>query len=72
MAMRIKNGMRPVHSGEVLREDFLPPAGLTALLHQLPDRLRSVGNHTHRPYLAVCFPHGHCNRFGMDIKTDTS
>lgn len=25
-----KNGMRPVHPGEVLREDFLVPAGLTA------------------------------------------
>lgn len=25
-----KNGMRPVHPGEVLREDFLKPAGLTA------------------------------------------
>lgn len=28
--MRIKNGMRPVHPGEVLREDFLRPAGMTA------------------------------------------
>lgn len=28
--MTIKNGMRPVHPGEVLREDFLRPAGLTA------------------------------------------
>ena len=28
--MKIKNGMRPVHPGEVLREDFLVPAGLTA------------------------------------------
>ncbi|MEI6670181.1 MAG: HigA family addiction module antitoxin [Acidobacteriota bacterium] len=28
--MKIKNGMRPVHPGEVLREDFLRPAGLTA------------------------------------------
>ena len=25
-----KNGMRPVHPGEVLREDYLKPAGLTA------------------------------------------
>lgn len=25
-----KNGMRPVHPGEVLRDDFLKPAGLTA------------------------------------------
>lgn len=28
--MSIKNGMRPVHPGEILREDFLRPAGLTA------------------------------------------
>jgi antitoxin HigA-1 len=28
--MTFKNGMRPVHPGEVLREDFLRPAGLTA------------------------------------------
>ncbi len=28
--MKIKNGMRPVHPGEVLREDFLRPASLTA------------------------------------------
>jgi len=28
--MRIKNGMRPVHPGKVLREDFLRPAGLPA------------------------------------------
>ena len=25
-----KNGMRPVHPGEILREDYLKPAGLTA------------------------------------------
>jgi addiction module HigA family antidote len=30
MFMSIKNGMRPVHPGEVLREDFLAPAGMTA------------------------------------------
>jgi addiction module HigA family antidote len=30
MVMTIKNGMRPVHPGEVLREDFLRPAGLSA------------------------------------------
>jgi plasmid maintenance system antidote protein VapI len=23
-----KNGMRPVHAGEILKEDFLKPAGL--------------------------------------------
>jgi addiction module HigA family antidote len=28
--MSFKNGMRPVHPGEVLREDFLRPAGMTA------------------------------------------
>lgn len=28
--MAIKNGMRPVHPGEVLREDFLKPLGLSA------------------------------------------
>lgn len=28
--MTIKNGMRPVHPGEVLREDFLRPVGLSA------------------------------------------
>jgi addiction module HigA family antidote len=27
--MSIKNGMRPVHPGEVLREEFLRPAGLS-------------------------------------------
>ena len=26
----IKNGMRPVHPGEILREDFLEPLGLSA------------------------------------------
>ena len=26
----IKNGMRPVHPGEVLREDFLVPVGMNA------------------------------------------
>src|SRR5262249_37454475 len=28
--MATKNGMRPVHPGEVLREDFLKPAKMTA------------------------------------------
>ena len=36
--MTNKNGMRPVHPGEVLREDFLRPARLTA--HALAKRLR--------------------------------
>lgn len=26
----VKNGMRPVHSGEILREDFLVPSGMSA------------------------------------------
>ena len=29
-ATKIENGMRPVHPSEVLREDFLRAAGLTA------------------------------------------
>lgn len=28
--MMFKNGMRPVHPGEVLREDYLVPMGLSA------------------------------------------
>jgi addiction module HigA family antidote len=36
--MQFKNGMRPVQPGEVLREDFLRPAGLTA--NALAKRLR--------------------------------
>lgn len=28
--MAFKNGMRPVHPGEVLREDYLKPMGLSA------------------------------------------
>jgi antitoxin HigA-1 len=28
--MSFKSGMRPVHPGEVLRDDFLRPSGLTA------------------------------------------
>jgi addiction module HigA family antidote len=30
MNSMFKNGMRPVHPGEILREEFLKPAGLTA------------------------------------------
>jgi hypothetical protein len=45
LVMAFKNGMRPVHSGEVLREDFMRPADLSAnalvdpgpsTLHQFP------------------------------------
>jgi addiction module HigA family antidote len=28
--MTIKNGMRPVHPGEILREDYLIPLGMSA------------------------------------------
>ncbi len=28
--MAIKNGMRPVHPGEVLREEFMKPTGLSS------------------------------------------
>jgi addiction module HigA family antidote len=28
--MGIKNGMRPIHPGEILREDYLKPLGLSA------------------------------------------
>ncbi len=34
----MKNGMRPIHPGEVLREDFLAPLGMTA--HALATALR--------------------------------
>jgi len=47
MVMKIKNGMRPVHPGEVLREDFLRPAGRTAnalarILHVPAPRINEV------------------------------
>lgn len=28
--MKFKNGMRPVHPGEVLREEYMKPAGLSS------------------------------------------
>lgn len=34
----IKNGMRPIHPGEILREDFLNPIGMSA--HALAVALR--------------------------------
>jgi addiction module HigA family antidote len=30
MRIMFKNGMRPIHPGEVLREDFLKPLGMSA------------------------------------------
>ena len=43
----IKNGMRPVHPGEILREDFLVPLGMTAhalskALHVTPARINDI------------------------------
>lgn len=35
--MSIKNGMRPVHPGEILREDYLVPLNMSA--HALAKRL---------------------------------
>ncbi len=39
----ITNGMRPIHPGEVLREEFLQPMGITAhalaIAPQVPDAL---------------------------------
>jgi len=45
--MAFKNGMRPVHPGEVLREDYLEPAGLSAnalakALHVSPPRINDL------------------------------
>ena len=43
----IKNGMRPIHPGEILREDYMEPLGLsaTALAHALgvtPARVNDI------------------------------
>jgi len=43
----IKNGMRPVHPGEILREEYMVPLGLsaTALAHALgvtPARINDI------------------------------
>ena len=43
----IKNGMRPVHSGEILREDYLGQMGMTAnalatALHVTPARINDI------------------------------
>ena len=42
-----KNGMRPVHPGEILREDFLLPLGLSVralarALHVPPPRINDI------------------------------
>jgi len=43
----IKNGMRPIHPGEILREEYMAPLGLsaTALAHALgvtPARINDI------------------------------
>ena len=45
----IKKGMRPVHPGEILREDYLKPLGmnvnaLARALHVPPTRLHAIVN----------------------------
>lgn len=45
----IKNGMRPIHPGEILREEFLLPMGMTAhalskALHVTPARINDIVN----------------------------
>jgi len=45
--LAMKNGMRPIHPGEVLREDFLIPLGLSAAtlataLHVPASRIRGI------------------------------
>ena len=44
---KASNGMRPVHPGEILREDFLRPLGMTAhalskALHVPPARINDI------------------------------
>ena len=43
----IKNGMRPIHPGEILQEEFLVPLGMTATalaraLHMTPARVSAI------------------------------
>lgn len=43
----VKNGMRPVHPGEILREDYLLPLGMSAnalanALHVTPARINDI------------------------------
>jgi hypothetical protein len=45
---KIENGLRPVHPGEVLREEFLVPLDMTAnalagMLHVTPARINGHG-----------------------------
>lgn len=43
----MKNGMRPIHPGEIIREDFLEPLGMSVralarVLHVQPSRINNV------------------------------
>jgi len=43
----MKNGLRPIHPGEILREDFLAPLGMSAhalakALHVTPARVNEI------------------------------
>ncbi|MHB8723075.1 MAG: HigA family addiction module antitoxin [Steroidobacteraceae bacterium] len=45
--MTVKNGMRPVHPGEVLRDEYLKPLGLSPnalakVLHLSPSRIGDI------------------------------
>jgi antitoxin HigA-1 len=47
MTMALKSGMRPVHPGEVLREEYLVPLGMSAhalskALHLTPSRVNDI------------------------------
>ncbi|HJV02177.1 MAG TPA: HigA family addiction module antitoxin [Burkholderiaceae bacterium] len=45
----LKNAMRPIHPGEILREEFLAPLGMTShalskALHVTPSRINAIVN----------------------------
>jgi addiction module HigA family antidote len=45
--IKFKNGMRPIHPGEILREDYLKPLDMSAhalskALHVPPDRINNI------------------------------
>ncbi len=45
--MKPKNGMRPIHPGEILREEFLEPLDMSArrladVIHVPPNRVSSI------------------------------
>lgn len=40
----VKNGMRPVHPGEILREEYLAPMGMS--VHALSQALRVWSSHS--------------------------